>query len=237
MSLQPREEREPRVPGARRSDPDSLPGAGIIELKARRERGRPKVRSDEQQRDVIVSQATQLFLKSGFVAMRMDDVAAQCGMSKRTLYRLFPSKLDLFRAMVEMHRHSMVTFSPAFEGLPLDEALAAIFGVDVDLETDRRRVAFIQLTVQEARQIPELSEILREEGGERAKILLTEWFARRSRTTGLNIADPRAASSILMDMIFGAVALKSPTEPSLPGGGDRRAHMHQCIQYFVHGVK
>jgi AcrR family transcriptional regulator len=208
-----------------------------IEPKPERQRGRPKVRSDCEQRRLIVVEATELFMKSGYVAMKMDDIAGECGVSKRTLYRLFPSKLDLFRSMVETHRHTMLAFPPMDAALPLDEALMQIFRVDLESEANHRRMHFIELTIREARQIPELGEILHQEGGEKSRADLANWFRERREMGLAKIGDPFFAASVLMDMVFGAVALKPGPDVHWPGGEKRRAYMRDCIRCFVNGIR
>lgn len=64
----------------------------------------------------VISVATRLFLKSGLKAVRMDDVAHECGISKRTLYELFEDREHLImvcldeqcRAQGEEHQELMV---------------------------------------------------------------------------------------------------------------------------------
>jgi AcrR family transcriptional regulator len=211
--------------------------ADVVDLGARKALGRPKVRSDDEQMEIIVAKAIELFLDVGFVAMRMDDVAAACRVSKRTLYRLFPSKLDLFRAMAGVHRQSMLIF-PAIEGRQtLEEALAEVFRIDIDAEEDRRRMAFIHRTLAETRVVPELGDVLHQEGGEKAKSLLGAWLAVWKERDAAGIGDPHAAASILMDMVFGAIALKPSDVSYWPGGSDRKAYLRECFRYFVNGVK
>jgi AcrR family transcriptional regulator len=48
----------------------------------------------------IVGAARQHFLAHGFRSVTMDDLAAELGMSKKTLYAFFPSKTDLLRAVL-----------------------------------------------------------------------------------------------------------------------------------------
>jgi AcrR family transcriptional regulator len=211
--------------------------ADIVELRARKALGRPKVRSDEEQMDIIVGKAIEIFLDVGFGAMRMDDVAAACRASKRTLYRLFPSKLDLFRSMVAVHRQSMLIFPPIDDQQTLEEALAEVFRIDIDAEEDCRRMAFIHRAVAETRAVPELGDILHDEGGEKAKGLLGAWLAVWKDRGAARIGDPYAAASILMDMVFGAIALKPSDVSYWPGGSDRRAYLRECFRYFVNGVK
>ena len=48
----------------------------------------------------LISAALDLFVERGFSATRLEDVAARAGVSKGTLYLYFPSKEDLFKAVV-----------------------------------------------------------------------------------------------------------------------------------------
>jgi AcrR family transcriptional regulator len=54
----------------------------------------------------IVVAARTHFFAHGFRSVTMDDLADELGMSKKTLYAAFPSKLDLLRAvLLEKFRH------------------------------------------------------------------------------------------------------------------------------------
>lgn len=48
----------------------------------------------------IIDAALDLFVDKGFAATRLDDVAQRAGISKGTLYLYFPSKAELFQAVV-----------------------------------------------------------------------------------------------------------------------------------------
>jgi AcrR family transcriptional regulator len=56
--------------------------------------------NDTSGRDRIVAAARQHFFAHGFRGVTMDDLAAELGMSKKTLYAHFPSKLALVEAVV-----------------------------------------------------------------------------------------------------------------------------------------
>ena len=56
---------------------------------------RPEARPEE-----ILSAALEVFGEKGFARTRLEDVAQRAGVCKGTLYLYFPSKDDLFRAMV-----------------------------------------------------------------------------------------------------------------------------------------
>ncbi|MEQ1882699.1 MAG: helix-turn-helix domain-containing protein, partial [Burkholderiales bacterium] len=48
----------------------------------------------------LMAAALDLFVERGFAATRLDDVAAQAGVSKGTLYLYFSSKEELFKAVI-----------------------------------------------------------------------------------------------------------------------------------------
>lgn len=58
---------------------------------------------DGETRLRIMRAATRHFVRHGFAKTTADEVAAGLGISKKTLYRFFPSKEELFRQTVLMH--------------------------------------------------------------------------------------------------------------------------------------
>jgi AcrR family transcriptional regulator len=90
-----------------------MTGARVVpsmaESKAAREPGAPgtveglRERQKKQTRQLISDTATGMFLKDGFDAVRVIDVAAECGVSEKTVYNHFPTKesliLDRFEDM------------------------------------------------------------------------------------------------------------------------------------------
>ena len=52
------------------------------------------------QKERIIEQAMHMFVSQGIKSVRMDDIAQQLGVSKRTLYELFGDKEGLFSALV-----------------------------------------------------------------------------------------------------------------------------------------
>src|SRR6516225_4331522 len=48
----------------------------------------------------ILAAALECFRERGFTATRLDDVAARAGVTKGTIYLYYPSKEDLFKAVV-----------------------------------------------------------------------------------------------------------------------------------------
>jgi AcrR family transcriptional regulator len=74
--------------------PTSFPSPNTPALGAKRER-RKQARPGE-----LLDAALDLFVEKGFAATRVEEVAARAGVSKGTLFLYFPSKDELFKAVV-----------------------------------------------------------------------------------------------------------------------------------------
>ncbi|MBB4305250.1 AcrR family transcriptional regulator [Rhodobium orientis] len=193
---------------------------------------------DNVQRGIIIEQAHELFLANGYGGTTMDQIAGACRVSKRTLYRLFPGKLDLFAAIIDKHRQRMLLLPGDYDDMPLDLALETIFRVEIDPDDNRRRQALIRLVIIETRQYPELHTTAREYGAIRARRELADWLDRQCACGRLEIDDTEAAAQMLLDMVFGAMAAKvSGAELDWPGENDREGYIRRCIQVFLHGVQ
>ncbi|MFT7724436.1 MAG: TetR/AcrR family transcriptional regulator [Roseateles sp.] len=60
----------------------------------------PRQRRKDARPQELLDAALALFVEKGFAATRSEEVAARAGVSKGTLYRYYPSKEELFKAMV-----------------------------------------------------------------------------------------------------------------------------------------
>jgi AcrR family transcriptional regulator len=59
-----------------------------------------KLDREERNRKIIISVAEDVFVRKGFNATSMDDIAAEAQFSKATLYRYFKSKSDIFKNII-----------------------------------------------------------------------------------------------------------------------------------------
>ena len=50
-----------------------------------------------ESREIIIKEAARMFAESGIKSVRMDDIVAACGISKRTLYELFDDRENFIR--------------------------------------------------------------------------------------------------------------------------------------------
>lgn len=200
------------------------------------QRGRPKSQPDTTRRETIARRAAEMFASQGYAGTTTEEVAAACGISKQTLYRLFPSKTALFASVVDHHRQEMLDFS-GLDGLDDTAALERIFRVDIDPEADFARTRLVRVVVAEVADHPELGELMMRHGGGKARAELGAWLAARGLVGPEGDVDPELQADILLNMAFGALVAKEMGELDFPGGERRRAYMRQCIRVFLSGAQ
>jgi AcrR family transcriptional regulator len=64
--------------------------------------------SRDERRAQLLTAATDVFVNNGYHATVMDDIAERAGVSKPVLYQHFPSKLELYLALMERHTDELV---------------------------------------------------------------------------------------------------------------------------------
>jgi len=62
----------------------------------------------DERRAQLLQAALEAFTQSGYHAASMDEIAERGGVSKPVLYQHFPSKLDLYLAVLDTHIDSLV---------------------------------------------------------------------------------------------------------------------------------
>lgn len=114
----------------------------------------------------LLDAALDLFVEKGFAATRVEEVAQRAGVSKGTLFLYFPTKEDLFKAVVHenliRHQTEGAEEISRFEG-PSGELLEFLM-----LEWWRRYGAtkasgITKLVMSEANNFPDLAQFFREE--------------------------------------------------------------------------
>ncbi|HLH10543.1 MAG TPA: TetR/AcrR family transcriptional regulator [Methylovirgula sp.] len=192
-----------------------------------RPRGRPPVRCDEDTRRLIVEAAREEFLANGFAGTCMNDVAQRAGVSTKTLYRLIPTKADLFISVISfrIERFMLDTSDDVVGGLDLAEALERILVAYGKLTLDAETIALSRLVIGESDRFPEIAAAFYESAIVRTCRAMQSWLARQSERGLLKLEDARAASSMLRGMMImepqRAVMLGQKPAPSAAEIADR----------------
>jgi len=163
--------------------------------------GRPPVLDPAERRRRVLDAAETLFTEQGFSRTNMDDIARVCGMSKQTVYGLFPSKDALFAALVDESLPPFPEIGPA-ESRDLENELIDLLESVARHALSRPQIVMTRLVVEETRFAPVLSESFFERGVAHGRAFLADRLARLAVRDGIDLgADPQT----LADIAFGAV--------------------------------
>lgn len=129
----------------------------------------------------LLDAALQLFVEKGFSATRSDEVAARAGVSKGTLYLYFPSKEELFKAVVRSNISALIAEGQAvaerFEGSSA-QLLRLLMQTWWQRIGDTRAGGICKIVITEARNFPELAQFYVDEVVRPAQQLVRQALAR-----------------------------------------------------------
>jgi AcrR family transcriptional regulator len=168
----------------------------------------------------IVAAALAVFTEKGFAAARTEEIAAHAGISKGALYLYFPTKEDVFRAVV---RDAVVPNVEALQAhieasdLPFAEMLRTALPRFAEMAVHTRLGAVAKMVIGESGNFPELARVWYDNVISRAIGLISGLIERAQERGEIRPGDPRAhAFSIMGPMMMGVIWRETFT----PIGGD-----------------
>jgi AcrR family transcriptional regulator len=130
------------------------------------ERGPKFRRRAEARPDEVLDAALTLFIERGFAATRVEDIAAQAGLSKGAVYLYFPSKEAILEGLVKRAvlpvADSALGMLQNYVGDPRPVITAALKMVAGRL-ADPKLIAIPRLLMREMINFPELAQMYRRE--------------------------------------------------------------------------
>jgi AcrR family transcriptional regulator len=157
----------------------------------------------DTRRAAILETARKVFLEDGCFGTTMENIAARHGGSKTTLYKYFPSKSDLFRAIVEAQSMEIQRQLNVFEGMAGDirAVLEHFTERCLGIMLSKDMVAFERLVIAEATHYPEIAKAAYELGFKPA-LECWEQIIRQAIAAGqLRPVDPKVASAYLLSLV------------------------------------
>jgi len=129
----------------------------------------------QQRKAKILAAATQLFLKIGYGETSIDAIVEKSGGSKATLYSFYPTKADLFRAVVD----SIVTSNKSQDLKSLDnirDTLVAFAEQRLRVAFSAKHRALTRLIIAERERFPDIARMYYEQGPLHSHRLLRDYF-------------------------------------------------------------
>lgn len=127
---------------------------------------RPRQRRKETRPQELLDAALELFVEKGFAATRSEEVARQAGVSKGTLYLYYPSKEELFKAVVRQKLTQLIAEGQdavaTFEG-STSELLRWLMRTWWERFGDTPAAGIHKVVIAEVRNFPELAQFYADE--------------------------------------------------------------------------
>ena len=202
----------------------------------------PRQRRKEARPQELLDAAIALFAEKGFAATRSDEVAARAGVSKGTLYLYYPSKEELFKAVVRSRLSTLIA-----EG---EELVAGFTGstselMDKLLMTWWERVgatdasSIHKIILSEVRNFPEIAQFYTDEVILPADRLFSGAIQRgidRGEFRALPVHE--AAHALMAPMIFVAMHRHSIGACPVQGGAiDPLAMLRTHLDLVLRGLE
>lgn len=192
-------------------------------------------RLTDRKRAAILQAAVTEFRRSGFESTSMDRIAEAAQVSKRTVYNHFPSKEDLFAAIVNQlaDRCQSIGVFPFEPDQPLKSQLTRIGNSVIDVATSLEFQNLARVVLSRFLQVPELSrEMLRTSKQYEARF--AEWIMAANDAEKLNVGNPKRAVKQFLGLIH-TFALWPPLmggEP-LPTEQEKREIVDSAVEIFL----
>ncbi len=207
----------------------------------------PKRRTEkrDEDRDVfgkrrdIVAGARRAFARGGYNGTSVDDVIAEAGVARRTLYQHFSSKEELFAAIIRDQCERLVA---PLRGWPADadpkEALTDFGENMIRIVMSDQSLDLYRLVIAESKRFPELGRAFYQSGHGTSSPLLAGYLAEQTRIGTLTVDNPEHAADLFFAMISTTLRMRHLTAVTRkPSAKQCQEWVKQAVVFFLAGCR
>jgi AcrR family transcriptional regulator len=198
--------------------------------------GRPAVLAGAERRALLLDAAARVFLQKGYAAATMHAIALDAGMSKKTVYQVFASKLALFDALLA-DRIFELPAPPCLDGLDAEEDLTRLLLAIADVLLLPDRMGLIRLIISDGPSSPELSSAFVRLQMVQDLNALETWLKQLQESGQLRPGDVVMDARMLFGMTIAEPILKAlvnaPTDQNDPAVEQQ---IRAAVRIFLRGL-
>ena len=192
---------------------------------------------DEQRLTELLDVATEIFISEGFSSASMNEIARRANSSKTTFYSRFPTKEQLFLAVIERRMTSIFQQVAASlpEKPPIEETLGNFGSALISLAVSKEQIALIRVVSMESAKFPELGKRFYELGPKRGEEVLAAYLTRQAQKGRVSNEDTHQMAQQFMSLITGGRVrwFVLGFNPSSLSKGALKKHLNSAIQVFM----
>ena len=169
--------------------------------------GCAKALARDGRRQAIVDVARDVFIIEGFAEASMSTIAARVGGSKGTLYNYFPSKQDLFAAVIrdDCERKQAALFdSLKADGDDIRAVLGEVGRRYTHLVLSDEVVLLNRIVIAEVSRFPELGRVMYDAGPKRGRVRMAAYIEQQMRVERIRRANAVRIVDQFCDMCLGS---------------------------------
>jgi TetR/AcrR family transcriptional regulator, mexJK operon transcriptional repressor len=198
--------------------------------------GRPCANQAAERIEHLLDIAAEVFTERGYEGTSVGAIAERAGASKQTLYVRYPSKAEIFKAV--MQRRSEAAHMNFSDILSLDKPVAEVlevFGLEIlhkILEDPGRRL--LRTLISAVDSFPELATAFWESGVKRGKRILSDYIREQVRLGRLHIHDPEIAAQLFMSFCVGRYLLLGQLNINpFPSERAKNSYIKEAVRVFL----
>ncbi|MGB0507997.1 MAG: TetR/AcrR family transcriptional regulator [Pikeienuella sp.] len=168
-----------------------------------------------EKRTRILEAAIKVFADAGYSGASMDAIAAECGLTKPTLYQYFASKDALFKAMMKAPRDVMMLAFDNVQYSDLVDQLLRFAWAYADTVMRPEFLSLARLVIGEAHRFPDIGREYQASGPDRVLKGLMQFMESQRDEGRLRFDDPELAAQDFWGLILSAPRNRALHDPDV----------------------
>ncbi len=166
--------------------PEASPNSRESAMRKRRGAGRPAARDVAGRMENLLDVATDVFLRRGYEHANVSEIARRAGASKGTIYSRYPSKAELFAAVItrKMNKLQAASSETLVSQIPLKKVLEN-YGVRLVMGiTNSETRSLYRIFIAVSAKFPRLAYNFWNVGPQRSMTTVRDYLARHPEFKG-----------------------------------------------------
>ena len=188
----------------------------------------------------LLAAALQLFVERGYAATRLEDVAAQAGVSKGTLYLYFENKEALFKSVVRTNMLPLLAEAESmidgYGGSSADLLRELVLGWWVSASSSGLN-GITKLMMAESGNFPELAQFYHDEVIVRSDAMVVRLLERGMQRGEFRTVDAEAMKKVIVAPIVMLMLWDQSFGPCTLTPIDPQAYLASLIDLCIYGLQ